>query len=35
MAKTKAIERAYGPMSKEAKRKLRLRPITQLELEAM
>ena len=33
--RTKAIERAYGPMSKEAKRKLRLRPITQLELEAM
>ena len=33
--RTKAIERAYGSMSKEAKRKLRLRPITQLELEAM
>ena len=33
--RTKAIERAYGPLSKDAKRKLRLRPITQLELEAM
>tara|TARA_R100001082_G_C4322612_1_gene141839 strand:- start:10 stop:891 length:882 start_codon:yes stop_codon:yes gene_type:complete len=33
--RTKAIERAYPSLSKDAKRKLRLRPITQLELEAM